>query len=1010
MKKTDTDKLEIKTSVSTNPVTFYNTAGLDRPIALEIQQMLKDRELSFGMHPEMEAKRREYLELLKKIGDPAKFDLQIPLFKRFEIFDAPGQNSNWEYTAGATVIQSNKVDNDKEGRYQNIGSLLVSRIQAQSGMDKVRLSFRAGSKGESGVVFNFKSNDDYWIASYSNEKEWNSLVIRRVLYGYSTEYGRGIKISDLTNLELEIEVIQEGEKDVLVSLFSYNDDARTQKKEIDTIPIRNLKLEESCRTGLYDQSNRDTEYFNLDMCQGEEKISLLPFFTDLDKLTDESYSQSFSVYNIDLRPNSWLATFKRLWAEKFFNKSKLDQAKTNYDNVFRTNPDSEDVLPNIEEIDNAEGRLRKAFDDYLRSQEKYQEFEAFMTGAGVSIPEVSSNSDFSTLFNITADDDSSKQIVQSLDIKMYNTWIEFYFTGSILDEVTGRVRYREIKVPHYRFVVTSKGDQYTYQRDLYTVEKKYWKTNYRSEVPDPTKVQTEIKLTSAQDVSETIRSIVSPESSVDENIEKDVREYKLIEDTFVDQYGVTLQDHVIRLTESPLKTVTNILVIPIYGEEDYKPDRMLVIKDPVFSGKQMHPLSVQFHEKYTMDIRWNGIGLGEFSHSVNLFPGEERELKIVTSKKRSWETVSKSKSSSKATSASESTMASKRNDSFSSKMSESVENSSSLSRSNKSNSRFKANVQARGSVGWFSASASVDYERASSSESNSKVSAVAKKASELASNSSAEVSQNNKVSFNSTTEMEQSLESKVSGEDMESETSTIRLSNINEGKTINYNFYQVTNVYDTGIRVENVTISIDTGIEIIPGTGITISKSFELEDFTEILSAFTVYDLSERMNIFKLIAAQVLLRYTHLPGDSRDDDPTILKIEARQEEIREIKKLRTQCKNAISKWNRSLLDNKETDSLASKLPDGLKSLVSLAYRVEGFETKAKNQFTVNSGKYYVDAHLGMMKATEEYLESRRAIETDRQKAIVEELKERTKKGVFFQELPDGVTNLSIEGN
>jgi hypothetical protein len=63
---------------------------------------------------------------------------------------------------------------------------------------------------------------------------------------------------------------------------------------------------------------------------------------------------------------------------------------------------------------------------------------------------------------------------------------------------------------------------------------------------------------------------------------------------------------------------------------------------------------------------------------------------------------------------------------------------------------------------------------------------------------------------------------------------------------------------------------------------------------------------------------------------------------------------------------------------------------------------------VNSGSYYLDAQVGAMPATERYLEERRTIETDRQRAAVEEARARAAAGVFFPELPQTVTNLSLD--
>ena len=79
-------------------------------------------------------------------------------------------------------------------------------------------------------------------------------------------------------------------------------------------------------------------------------------------------------------------------------------------------------------------------------------------------------------------------------------------------------------------------------------------------------------------------------------------------------------------------------------------------------------------------------------------------------------------------------------------------------------------------------------------------------------------------------------------------------------------------VYQTNLWVEDVKLHISTGVEIIPGSGLTISKSYDLEDFAAIMHDFRIYNPSDRQEIVKAIAAQIFIRYlviAHppIPGD-----------------------------------------------------------------------------------------------------------------------------------------------
>ena len=1050
MQKKLNDYLNIQKPVSTNRVPFYNITGMDRLLSREMVDLFSDRELTFGVLPEMEKRKKEYREILDRIGDPEKFDFQMALFGDFEVFDPPGVQSAWELTPFNSVIQGKEVSSPEGDKYTNCGTCLVEKKEVGSKVNKVKVVAKVASKGEVGVVFNFRNQNDFWIFSYANDiadpEVPNYVVVRRVLYGAVSEYGRGLPITDdLTNKIVRLVIDKDG--DSLKARLKDEDG-----NELTDITIRNVGFLSQARCGLYSQNNADSEFFKLKIAYSNKQPDRVHTFkTELDRLGQDQYQRKFQVFNVDLRPMSWLATFKRLWAEKLFAKKKLQQAQTVYDSTLDT--DDQDTngayVPPLspELLDNVEGALRQAFDDYLVAEEKYQEFATFMSEAGVDIPAESSSDTVLSLFD-TANTaaGSISRIKQAVTAFEYEAWKEFFVTCAVVTNPetvakslskeerervmkdggdkawnlhvketlkNEKVKSLTLELPHYKFAFLEVGDQYETQEGIGFITSKYWKTDhtrksFKRKNPDGSLVAFEIEISNVNEVAKAIREEVigSEGSGVEAQKVLDLREYHSMNGLLVDQYGVTLQDHVIHLTENESDSVHHVLMIPLFDSaSNIRPDRMLVVRNPIFSGKQLHPVSVKFNEQYGMDVRWGGIGLGEFSHSVNLFPGEEREMKIVTSKKRSFETVTKTKTSSKQSSASEATTASKRNDSFASKLTDSMETSNSFSRSSSTKTKASVSVSAKGGWGPFSASASASYGRDTSEESSSKLSSVAKRSSDLASKSSNEVSDNNKVSFNSTTETESSLETKVAGEDMETETTVIKLYNINEGKTANFNFFQVTNNYHTALSLENVTLNVDTGIEIIPGTGLTIAREIDLEKFTELPSEFTIYQAAEQKDLFKIIAAQVLLRYVNLGEEPDQDDPWILQVE--QGRWSTLQTLKQDCDEAIK--NPEADENGTQLELVDRLPDGLLELENVDFTITPMAVGEESHYTINSGKYFVDAHLGISPATEPYLETRRDIETERQKALVNELRVRTRKGIFFPEYPENIQSLSFDG-
>ena len=214
------------------------------------------------------------------------------------------------------------------------------------------------------------------------------------------------------------------------------------------------------------------------------------------------------------------------------------------------------------------------------------------------------------------------------------------------------------------------------------------------------------------------------------------------------------------------------------------------------------------------------------------------------------------------------------------------------------------------------------------------------------------------------------------------------------------------NVYQTNLSVEDVKLHISTGIEIIPGTGLTIAKNYDIEDFAGILHDFRIYAESDRREIVKAIAAQILNRYLFVEDDEIEDDPQVVQV--RDESAYTLKVLRNKSREIV--LDETQFDS-GSDSQEFRQPflEDFMELVEAKLYVERLKVETGDTYTINSGKYYVDAHLGLMPAMDEYLEARRELETDRQQALNEELRARTQAGIYFPELPEGVTTLSLDG-
>ena len=490
--------------------------------------------------------------------------------------------------------------------------------------------------------------------------------------------------------------------------------------------------------------------------------------------------------------------------------------------------------------------------------------------------------------------------------------------------------------------------------------------------------------------------------------EQDVRRYRYRNGEYIDQYDVPLYEHIIAVTDRPDPDRETVLIIPMVEdpESDEEASQLLIVRNPVFSGKQIHPPTFLFEERFVLDVDWKGIGLGEFSHAINLFPGEERELQVATTKKRSWETVSKTREISKTGRSSESARSSRQTDSFSERLHSSFASSSKFSSASSSRSaslKAKGEYATGGAAGKGKLSAKA---RTSSSSTSQSMSSVAKSARDTVSRSSTALSQSNKVSFTSSTDVQRSLDKRMLGEDTESEVQTIRISNSYESRTVNYNFFQVMNVYQTRLWVEDVKVHLSTGVEIIPGAGLTIDKSYEIEDFAQALHDFRIYDEAVRKELVKALAAQILTRYLFIEDDTVEDDPQVVQV--REGSAYTLRILRNKCR-AIRFDETQFAADSDAEMFRQPFLDDLLEFAASVFFVVPQPVYEGATYAINSGKYYVDAHLGLMPALDATLEARRAVETDRLHAQVDELKARTEAGVFFPALPGGVTSLSFNG-
>lgn len=1011
------NKLSIQSPDSCTPIHFSNAIPMDYHIVEILRENLMEQEIKVGLPPKARDMEQQFKILKDQLYEDDLEKAAVKFAEEWDIIDPEdSEPSVWRYVESNTVKQLSNAGSRTEEATDGLGSIAISQERVNKAAISITMEMTMGSANEAGLVFNFQDAQNYWIFKYGHilQTAEHYVAVLRMQDSNITTVSKAALDSELINTDIRymVSVDNAGTEPQLV--LQIWDQAGTL---VETFTIAEPSLIEGSGVGLFTRFCQDAHFKELSIEYADSLEVLLPvdgeprwLISTLEEQQEdvlegeEEYEDKFSYDVIDMRPIHWLKSIRRLWAECLFAKKRFERVEEIYNKAFEN-----DITPG--EIDRVEDMLRRAFEHRLESEQRFEDFKTFLKGEGVEIiTQFEDDADLFGNYTVTFRHKIQKRVL--------NIWKEFHVIYQVCPDWEDHCRIYNNRVRHKTFYTTDKGLYrisiiYGKGRVYSYVKGKYWHTKHKEEVHDQ-----EIEITHAGNIFAALEELVEAQTQpiadteAGKIIEKeyDIRRYNFVNNEYLDQYGETMHDHVIEISEQPDDSKEHILVVPMMDDpEQVEPSKYIIVRNPVFSGKQVSPFNVWFDERFTMGVKWDGIGLGEFSHSVNLFPGEDRDIQVVTTKKRSFESSSRINKIAKLASTSEASTETKRNDSFESKLQSSLEQDSGFETSSTSSSTSSKQFGANGSVnvgfGNLGASIGVNYQTnaTSKSESTSKssLSAVMKQVSDIASRSSSEVSQNNKVSFMTSTETETNLEEKVKTEDTETQTEHVVISNINEGKTINYNFYQITNVYGIDLHVADVKINISTGIEIIPGTGLTISKTYDIEDFDKVLKDFRVYSIKDREEIVKALAAEILMRYYLVEEDGEleeiGDNPRILRSRNNELSAYQLRILRNKCEKIRFEKNKSIVTGGTDVESRQHFHGELLEFSQSPFYVRAIQAGDTEYYTVNSGKYYVDSQVGQKPATESYLEKRRDIETEKQQALVEDIKARIESGVFYPE-------------
>lgn len=320
---------------------------------------------------------------------------------------------------------------------------------------------------------------------------------------------------------------------------------------------------------------------------------------------------------------------------------------------------------------------------------------------------------------------------------------------------------------------------------------------------------------------------------------KDVHVMHSTDDGFVSETGERLENIMLLADLSEDIRLKTVIVFPDYTPvvSDIKNFNGATFFHAPLSGiyPEQFPI-ISIHEDIGYKLQWTGTELGQLVGSLNLAPGEEREITVSN---RFEEEVSETNSY-KSTFTSEQSSSSEIASEISTEASREFTKSKSSSKS----------ASLGGSYGPISGNASAK----SSSKSTLKL--FSKTMKKVARKATSSVSQKKNVeitsSFAKTTRVEQNT----------SRSTTVK--NINSGSTLNLLFHQINNVFMGGLYLNDLRLAVTSGREVIAGSGIFETKVFHLSDLDEALDAIAPSKLPPIIQQF--------LEAEGTDGDEKEDE------------------------------------------------------------------------------------------------------------------------------------------
>lgn len=365
-------------------------------------------------------------------------------------------------------------------------------------------------------------------------------------------------------------------------------------------------------------------------------------------------------------------------------------------------------------------------------------------------------------------------------------------------------------------------------------------------------------------------------------------------------------------------------------------------------------------ENLSYKTTWLRTEVGELVQSINLAPGERREITVSRSFER---TTTESTATSSVFD-----LASTSSNDLSSEMERTLRNESDVSDS------MSASATVRGGTAFVSgeATASASRDKSVKQVGTDMAKAAQRAARSLSEQRREEVSS----SRTSTTTIARS------------DVSVSTIENINEGRTLNLMFHRLHNRYVGRLFLDDLKLRVRSGIELITGSGIRSQRVFSVRELREMIAELASTPLpialdDEQQAEFELALLQataglVLGEYQEL-GEATDGDSTGEFAISFGDDAADVF-------DTVRSVN-TLEGDRDGDDAAEQF-DALSKRIGAVFESMRFSGQAVNrtELLVSSEGLYLDAQVGMRPSTEPYSELRREAEVAMRYAEVEQVR------------------------